>query len=155
MKAFLGVKFIMGINSLPPMSDYWSSNPYLGSEGMKKVMTKNRFEDLSCYLHLNDSTAAPARGDSNYGRLYKTRTVLDYVDKKVLEVQNPNKNISVDVGKIALRDVWHFVNTCRLNSKNMELTLYTAIRHIWRILEASWCWFWNAKSWIFIIHNLI
>ena len=47
MKAYFGVCIIMGVNSLPCIADYWSSNPYLGNEGIKKVMTKNRFEEIN------------------------------------------------------------------------------------------------------------
>ena len=39
-------------------------------------MTKNRFEELSCYLHFSDSSKEPACGDTNYGRLFKVRAVL-------------------------------------------------------------------------------
>lgn len=47
MKAYLGVSIVMGLNSLPCTADYWSSDPFFGNEGIKKVMTKNRFEELS------------------------------------------------------------------------------------------------------------
>ena len=52
---------------------------FFGNPGIRKVMTKNRFEELSCYLHFNDSSKEPARGDRDYDRLYKVRTILDYV----------------------------------------------------------------------------
>ena len=34
--------------------------------GIKGVMTKNRFEELSCCLHFNDSTKHPASGDRDF-----------------------------------------------------------------------------------------
>ena len=44
IKAFLGVSVVMGVNILPSISDYWSSNQFLGNEGIQKVKTKNRYE---------------------------------------------------------------------------------------------------------------
>lgn len=54
IKAFLGVCIVMGVNSLPSTADYWSSDPFLGNEGIQKVMTKNRFENISRFFHFND-----------------------------------------------------------------------------------------------------
>ena len=36
IKAFLGVSVVMGVNILPSISDYWSSNQFLGNEGIQK-----------------------------------------------------------------------------------------------------------------------
>lgn len=56
IKAFLDVSVVMGLNPLPSTADYWSSDPFLGNEGIQKVMTKNRFEHLSRFFHFNDSS---------------------------------------------------------------------------------------------------
>ena len=42
IKAYFGLSIIMGVHPLPEYSDYWSSDPYLGVEGFKRVLTKNR-----------------------------------------------------------------------------------------------------------------
>ena len=42
IKAFLGVCIVMAVNSLPSTAEYWSSDPFLGNEGIQKVMTKNQ-----------------------------------------------------------------------------------------------------------------
>ena len=47
IKAFLGVSVVMGVNILPSISDHWSSNQFLGNEGIQKVMTKNCYENIS------------------------------------------------------------------------------------------------------------
>ncbi|KAK3735838.1 hypothetical protein QZH41_007478 [Actinostola sp. cb2023] len=103
IRAYLGVCIIMGLNSLPCIADYWSSDPFLGNEGIKQVMTKNRFEELSRFLHFNDSSVEPKRGADNFDCLYKVRPVLDYFNKKVQDIYNPSKNISVDEGMIAFK----------------------------------------------------
>lgn len=102
-KAFLGICIIMGINTLPKTADYWSSDPFLGNEGIKRTMTKNRFEELSRFLHFNDSEQEPLRTDPNYDRLYKIRPVLEYFNSRMLEVYHPGQNISVDEAMIAFK----------------------------------------------------
>ena len=36
----------MGMNILPKIADYWSSNIFVGNEGVMRVMPKNRFEEI-------------------------------------------------------------------------------------------------------------
>ena len=50
VKAYLGICLIMGINNLPRLAMYWSSDPFIGNTGIQNVLTKNRFEELSQYL---------------------------------------------------------------------------------------------------------
>lgn len=103
LKAFIGINVIMGIMRLPNYALFWSTDDFFGNKGIKRTMTKNRFEELSCYLHFSDSTKEPARGDVNYDRLFQVRTVIDYVRGKCENNLNPSKNISVDEGMIAFR----------------------------------------------------
>ena len=103
LKAYLGVCIVMGINSLPCTADYWSSDPYIGNEGIKKVMTINRFEEISRFLHFSDSSVEPPRGHRLHNRLYKVRPILTAFNDKMLAAYKPSKNISVDEGMIAFK----------------------------------------------------
>ena len=76
LKAFIGINVIMGINRLPNYTLCWSTDDFLGNHGIKRTMPKNRYEELVSYLHFNDTSQEPARGDANYDRLYKVRPVL-------------------------------------------------------------------------------
>ena len=58
---------------LPSTAHYWSTDEFLGNTSIQKVMSKNRFEEISRFLHLNDSTLQPQRGEDVYDRLYKVR----------------------------------------------------------------------------------
>ena len=51
---------VMGVNPLPS-TEYWlhESDPFLGNEGIQKVMPKNCFENISQFFHLNDSLIEP------------------------------------------------------------------------------------------------
>lgn len=66
LNAYFGMCIIMVINSFPRISMYWSSDSFIGNSGLQNIMTKNRFEEISQYLHFNDSSQEPPRSDDNY-----------------------------------------------------------------------------------------
>ena len=103
MKAFIGINIIMGITKLPQVALYWSSDDFFRNQGIKKVMTKNRFEEITCYLHFNDSSAEPARGTPGFDRLYKIRPIFNSILGNCQTKFKPTKNLSVDEGMIAFR----------------------------------------------------
>ena len=40
MKAFIGINYIMGINKLPSLAEYWQVDDNVGNNGIKKVTTR-------------------------------------------------------------------------------------------------------------------
>ena len=74
---------------------------FFGNQGIKKVMTKNRFEEITCYLHFNDSSVEPARGTPGFDRLYKIRPIFNSILGNCQTKFKPTKNLSVDEGMIA------------------------------------------------------
>ena len=49
----------MGINRLPNYALFWSNDDFFGNQGIKRVMTKNRFEEMSQHLHFSDQLRSP------------------------------------------------------------------------------------------------
>ena len=47
MKAFIGVNIMMGIDQKPEISQYWSTDEYLGNVGIQRVFPRERFEHLT------------------------------------------------------------------------------------------------------------
>lgn len=93
----------MGINSLPQLALYWSSDDYFGNQGIKKVMAKNRYEEISCYLYFSDSSVEPARGTPGFDRLYKIRPIFNSILGNCQTKFKPTKNLSVDEGMIGFK----------------------------------------------------
>lgn len=89
LRAYFGLCIIMGINSLPRVAMYWSSDSFIGNTGIQSVMTKNRFEAISQFLHFSDSTREPQRGDANYDCLFKVRAILSRVHENIQAVYEP------------------------------------------------------------------
>lgn len=79
LRAYFGICIIMGINNLPRIAMYWSTDPFIGNTGIQSVMARNRFEELSQYLHFTNSETEPPRGDANFDRLFKIRPILSIV----------------------------------------------------------------------------
>lgn len=57
-------------------------------------MTKNRFEEITHFIHFNDSSIEPPRGDELYDRLYKARPILNAFNHKMLDLYKPKKKLS-------------------------------------------------------------
>ena len=55
MQAFFGLHVLLGIHVVPDTSLYWSKDPALSVSFIKRVMTRDRFDKLTQYLHLNNN----------------------------------------------------------------------------------------------------
>ena len=93
----------MGINNLPKIANYWSSDIFISNNGIKRTMTKNRFQEISQLFHLNNLSEEPARGEENFDRLYKCRPALTSTLRNAQRCYCPKKNISIDEGMIAFK----------------------------------------------------
>jgi hypothetical protein len=59
MKAFIGINIVMALNWQPTIASYWAAGRFMGNQGIKDTMTKNRFEKLVQYMHISDNSKAP------------------------------------------------------------------------------------------------
>ena len=64
----------MGINRLPYIYDHWSQRKYLGN-GMKNIMSKNKFILFQKFLHLSDNS----KNDETI--LYKVQKIFKIIDR--------------------------------------------------------------------------
>ena len=103
LKAYFGLCIIMGINNLPRIAMYWSTDPFIGNTGIQSVMMKNHFEKLSQYLHFKNSETELPHGDANYDRLFKIRPILSIILDNIQNVYEPSKNLAMDEAMIAFK----------------------------------------------------
>ena len=99
-RAYLGFNILMGINKLPFIDDYWSRNPLLHYSPVADRITRDRFRDLSRYLHFADNTTLSDRGSPNHDRLGKVRPVITHMERRFKDVYKPNKEVAVDEAMI-------------------------------------------------------
>ena len=72
MRTFLGLQVFMDISELPRYELYWSKNPFIGNEGFKTAMIRNRYEKLLEYFHVSDPRSEQAaRNSPDWEPLYK------------------------------------------------------------------------------------
>lgn len=96
IKAFFGLSILMGVNPMHEYADYWSGDPFLGVTGFQRVMTMNRYEKLSQYLHCNHTAARLARNDPRYHPIAKVAPIVDMARQNFKTYYKHGRDISVD-----------------------------------------------------------
>lgn len=130
VKAFLGLHLLFGIKQLPATRLYWSSDPLIGVTAVQKVMSRNRFDKLSQYLHVNNNANQVPRENPVDDKLFKVRPVLDRVVECCKMELRPDKNLSVDEAMVKFKG--------RLGMKQyMPMKPVKRGLKVWEIAEAS------------------
>ena len=87
IRAYIGIRMIMAIDTKPSISDYWSTNPALRNHFIADTMSRNRFIDIQHYFHVNDPTQDPS-GSANKDKakeilqndpLYKVQPLVEAI----------------------------------------------------------------------------
>lgn len=94
--AFFTILFVMSVNHLPRISDYWSKNEALGNERVKKMMTKNRFLKIKHNFHISDRVYELKKDDDNFNFTQKVESLHSYLRQKFTDHFKPSAEISVD-----------------------------------------------------------
>lgn len=97
MKAFFGLSIVMGLVSVPRYRNFWSNDPFLSNQGVKQVMTVNRYEKISEYLHISDRESEVGR--QNADKLIKIRPLLDSLMESFPRYMHCSRDQSIDEGK--------------------------------------------------------
>ncbi len=100
LEAFLGFYILMAINQLPSIEDYWRRDPTTHYSPIADRMSRDRFREISRYLHFSDNTTLVPRGAPGHNRLGKVRPVLDYLCQQFAEQYQPNRDVAVDEAMI-------------------------------------------------------
>ena len=103
VKAYFGFMVVMGINQLPEIRDYWSTDDKLHNNFIASRITRDRFEEISRYLHFTDNTTLPARDEPGYHRLQKVLPIIDHLRQRFLEAYRPNVQNSIDEAMIPFK----------------------------------------------------
>ena len=103
VKAFIGFAILMGINELPEIRDYWSTNDQLHYFPVASRIPRKRFMELSTYLHFANNENIVARGQPEYDRLAKVRPVITALQKSFLEAYKPHRENAIDKAMIKFK----------------------------------------------------
>ena len=100
LKAYLGFCILMGINQLPALNDYWSSDHTLRYSPIANKISRDRFREISRYLYFADNSTLAPKGSPGYDRLGKVRPVMITWSKQFADLYQTNKEVAVDEAMI-------------------------------------------------------
>jgi hypothetical protein len=100
LDAFLGCSILMAINTRPALDLYWSTDPAYRYDYVADRITRDRYREISRYLHYADNTGLAPRGTPEFDRLGKVRPLLNYVQDRFSAVYTPGEHIVVDEAMI-------------------------------------------------------
>ena len=99
----MGFMILMGINHLPEIRDYWSVCEYFRYAPIADRITRDRFEEITRYLHFVDNDSLPARGEEGYSRLQKVDPVISALKTNFQSAYYPHCELSIDEAMIPFK----------------------------------------------------
>nr|XP_039248220.1 piggyBac transposable element-derived protein 4-like [Styela clava] len=104
MKAYLGFIIAMGIIKLPVLSMYWQTKHWIFNvPSFGKIMPRDRFLDLTKFLHFCDESEAMSHDDPMRDRLFKLRPLLNLLEQRLISVYKPHREVSIDESLISFK----------------------------------------------------
>ena len=100
MKAYIGFSVLMGLVRLPAIEDYWKVDPHLHYAPIADRISRQRFRDISRYIHFVDNTQIIAHGQPGYDKLGKVRPVIEHCSRVFEESYNPHRECAIDKAMI-------------------------------------------------------
>ena len=82
IEAFIGFNILMGINSLPSLAMYWGNDSIHHYAPIADRISRERYKQMSRYLHFCDNTSLAPLGTPSYDRLGKVRPLVEYLSTK-------------------------------------------------------------------------
>ncbi|KAE9542526.1 hypothetical protein AGLY_003387 [Aphis glycines] len=100
LKVFFGLLLHTGTIKMPKMSDYWKTDELFNLNCFREKMSRNRYMLIMRALHFCKN---PEAGEEAPSRIYKVEKVLDYFNKRMHDVYQPCKNLSLDESMVLWR----------------------------------------------------
>ena len=91
LKAFLAINFVMAINKLLMIAEYWRLDNLIGNDGIQNTMIRSRFCESLQHLYFADN-----RKNDKTDKAFKMRQVIDHLNSKFSEVLSNDSNQSID-----------------------------------------------------------
>ena len=92
LKAFLGINFVMAINKLPTIAEYWRVDNLIGNDGIQNTMIRNHFCEILQDLHFADNRLSQA-----------FKIMIDHLNSKVSDVLSNDSEQSIDEHMVKLK----------------------------------------------------
>lgn len=86
MCQFLGINILSGIVRMPSYRMYWAQETQYAP--IAERMSRNRFDKLRNFIHINDNSNILNRDHPDYDKLFKIRPLLDKLKQKFSLIEN-------------------------------------------------------------------
>ena len=104
MKTFPSINFIISINKLPCLEDYWSTDKCIRNEKIQNVMTITRFQSILQNLHFSNNS-----NDDKTDKSHKIRPAIEHLNKVFAEIlsnspfQSVNEHMCKFKGRLSMK----------------------------------------------------
>ena len=99
MHAFIGLCFSMGFLRLPRRHHYWRTTKWMLTTKFPSVMSRNKFDLMWRYLHLQDNTAPVPAGE----KVWKLRWFLNHLNTRFQEAYTPYGHCTIDESMVKFK----------------------------------------------------
>ena len=103
LEAFFGIMILMGLVRLPSIRDYWRRDPTYYYQPIAYTFSRDRFFELSRFLHFVDNSQLAPRNTPEYNKLGKVQTIIDLLSHQFETIFNLNKEVAVDEAMIKFK----------------------------------------------------
>ncbi|XP_062609964.1 piggyBac transposable element-derived protein 4-like [Saccostrea cucullata] len=106
MSAYLGLYLSMGILRKPSIEAYWQNSEQsflFRTPGFAEIMTRDRFQILSKFLHCNDNSMQVPRGNDNYDPSHKFRPILDLLNETFPKAYDLARDLTIDESMVGFK----------------------------------------------------
>ena len=100
LKAFLGINFVMAINKLPTIGEYWRVDNLIGNDGIQNTTIRNRFCEI-----LQNLLFADNRKENKTDKAFKMKSVIDHLNLKFSEVLSNDSEQRIDEHMVKLNAI--------------------------------------------------
>ena len=100
---YIYINIMFGLHQVPDGRLYWSSDNMWRVPAVADVMSRDRYDMIHRFFHVNDSSLQPTRDSENYDPLFKVRPFLDHVRHNCLSLYKPQRQLSVDEAMVGFR----------------------------------------------------
>lgn len=94
LEAYFGFNLLMGLNPKPSVADYWSRYTIYNYPPIADRITRDRYRDISRYLHFVENSTLSPPGTADYDRLGKIRPLLEHLQQQFTSVYNPGREVA-------------------------------------------------------------
>ena len=75
LRKYMGINFLVSVIKLPQYRMYWTNTTKYSK--IADEMSRNQFENIKRYLHINNNTEAKRRSEPGYDPLFKVRPFIE------------------------------------------------------------------------------